>query len=86
MPISRLLQNSAFEPAEVEALTEAFERICRELKLARGVDDSMRELVARKVIGFAECGSRNQELVRASVLTEVQKVYQLPPSASPLRA
>ena len=73
MPIARLLQDSAFEPAEVEALTEAFERICRELNFT-DKSDPMRDLVARKVVEFAECGSRDPVLIRAFVLTEVQGI------------
>lgn len=75
MPIARLLQDSAFEPAEVEALTEAFERVCRELNLTHK-SDPRRDLVARKVIEFAECGSRDPVLIRAFVLTEVQGIYK----------
>jgi hypothetical protein len=75
MPISGLLQNSAFEPSEVKALTEAFERVCRELRLVQ-TEDPMRELVARKVIEFAERGMCDPALIRVFVLTEVQGIYQ----------
>jgi hypothetical protein len=74
MPISRLLQNSAFDSAEIEGLTKAFENVCRELKLTR--KNPMRELVARKIIDFAERGSRDPELIRAFVLTEIQQIYK----------
>ena len=52
----------AFEPAEVKALTAAFDRICRELKLERKAEP-VRGLVARKVIEFADHGSRSNELL-----------------------
>ena len=75
MPISRLLQSSAFEPSEIRALTEAFEAVCRELRLDRS-NDPLRDLVARKVIGFAECGTRDPKSIRVSVLAGVEGIYR----------
>ncbi len=71
MPISRLLQNTAFEPAEIDALTEAFETICRALKLGKS-KEALREKVAQKVIVFAELGERNPEKISQYVLKEMR--------------
>ena len=76
MPASNIFQNSAFGPSEVKGLVEAFERICRELKLAEKEDRPLRERVARKIIEFAESKSCDPELIRAFVLAEVQGIYR----------
>jgi hypothetical protein len=73
MAICRFLHHSAFDPAEAQALAETFDRICRELKL-ESETDPVRELVARKVIEFAESNSRDPELIRAFVLSEIQSI------------
>lgn len=75
MPISRLLQNSAFEPSEIRTLTEAFDAVCCELKLERS-NDPLRDLIARKVIAFAECGTRDPKSIRVFVLAGVEGIYR----------
>ena len=71
MPISRLLQNSAFEPTQIEALVEAFNMVCREFKL-ESTSDPLRELVARKIIEFAEKGTTDLLLLRAFVASHLE--------------
>ena len=84
MPIRLLLQSSAFEPSEVEALAEAFESVCYKLKIVR-IDNPTRALIARKVINFAECGCSDPGLIRAFVLVEMQELARGSRPASALR-
>ena len=71
MPLHRLLENSAFEPEHVEAMSTAFEDICRELGLAQR-DDPLRELVARQVIEFARRGERDPTKLRSQVMAAIR--------------
>ena len=64
-------QNSAFEPDQVEAMGRAFDAACAELQLS-DLDDSLRELVAEKVIKYARGGVRDSELLCRLVLVEIQ--------------
>jgi hypothetical protein len=63
VPLYRLLQNSAFEPAAIEAMSAAFEDVCRDLGLAERTDP-LRDLVAKKVIEFAQRGERDPARLR----------------------
>jgi hypothetical protein len=58
VPLYRLLQNCAFEPAAVDAMSAAFEDVCRTLGLAE-LSDPLRDMVAKKVIEFAQRGERD---------------------------
>jgi hypothetical protein len=71
MPIGRWLQNSAFEPSEIDALTEAFETICHELKLGKD-QEALREKAAQKVFELAELGERNPEAISQCVLKDMR--------------
>lgn len=71
MPLHRLLENSAFEPEHVEAMSTAFEEICRELGLAQR-DDPLRELVARQVIEFARRGEREPTKLKSQVMAAIR--------------
>ena len=71
MPLHRLLENSAFEPEHVEAMSTAFEDICRELGLAQR-DDPLRELVARQVIEFARRGEREPTKLKSQVMAAIR--------------
>ena len=59
MPLARLLQNSAFEPEMIEAMSAAFDEACRTLGLAQ-VTDPLREFVARKIVECAQTGERDR--------------------------
>jgi hypothetical protein len=58
MTIHRLLENQAFDPDEIEILTTAFEQALRTLGLADR-SDSATEIVARRIIEFAQRGERD---------------------------
>ena len=59
VPLYRLLQDCAFEPAAIDAMSGAFEDVCRKLGLAE-LSDPLRDMVAKKVIEFAQRGERDQ--------------------------
>jgi hypothetical protein len=79
MPILRVLPTAAFRPSEVEALAQAFETICRGLKFGQ-TDQSLREIVARKVIECAEAGERDPDRICDHVLNEMQGTVSKPRS------
>jgi hypothetical protein len=72
MPLSRLLQDFAFEPEMIDAMAAAFEEACHMLGLAQ-VEDPLRELVASKIIECAQTGVREQALLRDCALQAIQK-------------
>jgi hypothetical protein len=55
MPIYRLLENSAFGPERITAMTAAFEAVCDELGLTKR-DDPLRDTVAKAIIDCAKRG------------------------------
>jgi hypothetical protein len=69
MLIHRLLKTTGFGPTDVEAMAQAFEAICADLKITRADE---RELVARKVINNAQCGTLNSQDIRKMVVSELQ--------------
>jgi hypothetical protein len=58
MPIYRLMQYSAFEPEHIKAMSVAYEQALVDLKLV-GRTDPLTELIAQKVIEFAQRGERD---------------------------
>ena len=63
MPISRLLQNGAFDPAAVKVLSLSFENACRVLGLVDRTD-AITELLARKIIEVAQTGERDPSIIQ----------------------
>jgi hypothetical protein len=72
MPVYRLLENSVFEPHDIEAIAQAFEAVCILLKLPKG-EDSMRDLVAQSVIKSAQRGERDPERLCKLALSKLQR-------------
>jgi hypothetical protein len=72
MPLYRLLQNCAFEPRQIEAMAYAFESVCQERKLRPVKDDNLRELVAQKVIDFAQRGVNDPQRLREVVASAIK--------------
>jgi hypothetical protein len=54
--VDPLLQTSGFDPPELHALSDAFDSLCRELRLI-DTDHELREFVAAKVIALASRAS-----------------------------
>ena len=62
MPIVRLLQGRAFDPADEKIITSAFEDILTEMHLPR--TDPVAMVVAKNVIRFARAGERDPARLR----------------------
>jgi hypothetical protein len=71
MSIHRLLEQAAFEPDHVQAMTTAFDELCRTLGLAN-TDDLIREVVARKVIDIGMTGEKDSRRIFERALQEIQ--------------
>jgi hypothetical protein len=71
MPISRLLDNAAFDPSAVTALRNAYEGVCAALQLADR-SDPLTEVVAKRIIEHARRGERDPVRLRDTVLEELQ--------------
>ena len=67
MPIYRLLQNQAFGPEVINAMTTAFEDILRLLRLTDRTDP-LATLIARRIIEVAQAGERNPDRIQHRVL------------------
>jgi hypothetical protein len=63
MPIHRLLESHAFGPDEIRVLITAFEDTLRQLRLADRTDPAT-EIVAKKIIEFAQRGERDPVRLR----------------------
>jgi hypothetical protein len=72
MPINRMLDSAAFDPAAVTALTNAYEEACAALRLIDRTDP-LAEVVAKKIIEHARRGERDPIRLREAVLKEVKK-------------
>jgi len=70
VPLYRLLQDHAFDAETVKAMSVAFEDACRMLGLAQRTD-SLRDLVARKIIECAQTGERDPVLLRDCALKAI---------------
>ena len=70
MPITAHLDNEAFEPELIEAMSAAFTEACSTLGLADRTDP-MREIVARKIIEAAQSGLRTQVALYMSAIQEL---------------
>jgi hypothetical protein len=71
MPIQEMLKGGVFDPKHIEAMGQAFEAVCSELKLTKR-DDPMRDLVAHKVIECARRGEHDPERLCVLVRSELQ--------------
>jgi len=69
MPIVRLLQEAAFPPDRVQAITAAYEQTCRALLLTDR-EDPLMALVAKKVIEIAQGCERGSAAITQRAVTE----------------
>ena len=79
MPITRLLQDTAFGPDEIAVLVAAYEDALRALSLVNRTDLAT-EMVAKKIIELAKQGERDPVRLRERVMEAVSRP---PPSATP---
>jgi hypothetical protein len=73
--ILRYLQEEAFQPHEVKAMSMALDDVCRELQLDGNA--RARETVAVRIIELARCGERSPTKLRDRVLHEANAATRL---------
>jgi hypothetical protein len=71
VPLYRLLQDGAFDPEAVAAMSAAFEDACRALGLADRIDP-LRDMVAQKILDCARTGERDPIRLRDCVLKSLR--------------
>jgi len=64
--------NLAFEPTDIEAMNRALETACVMLRLSKG-EESLRQIVARKIIECAAAGERDPKILSQMVVSELQR-------------
>ena len=82
MPITRLLQDTAFGPDEIAVLVAAYEDALRALSLVNR-SDLATEMVAKRIIELAKQGERDPVRLRERV---IEAVSSRPPSVAPTSA
>jgi hypothetical protein len=71
VPITPFLQGQAFDPELITAMGKAFDATCEALGLSdRG--DRTNELIAQKIIEFAQRGLRNPVVLSSAALKELK--------------
>jgi hypothetical protein len=79
-----LSDQSVFEPEATDAMTEAFFKVCQDLKLSG--DAGVREAIAVRIIELAQLGERDPERIRERVLREARPDAARPWTKPALRA
>jgi hypothetical protein len=69
MTIGAFLEGGMFGPEDIQAMSTAFEDVCKTLNLADEAK-SERELLARNIIALVRQGERNAALLRDRMLRE----------------
>jgi hypothetical protein len=69
MTIVPFLQDKAFGPQDIQAMSTALEEVCKTLNLADEAK-SERELIAKKIVALAHQGERNVARLRDRLLRE----------------
>jgi hypothetical protein len=82
MPITRLLQDTAFGPDEIAVLVAAYEDALRALSLVNR-SDLATEMVAKRIIELAKQGERDPVRLRERAMDAVSSP---PPSVAPTSA
>ena len=72
MPIRKYLTDkTVFDPAEIDAMSEAFEEACNALQVFAG-DDKGREIVATRIIDLARNGLTDPKALCDRVIAEAR--------------
>jgi hypothetical protein len=66
------LGNLTFESTDIEAMNRALETACVMLRLSKR-EESLRQIVARKIIECAATGERDPEVLCQMVVSELQR-------------
>jgi hypothetical protein len=70
MAIYKLLQNTAFEPKDIERLVAAYEQTLRALRL-KNRSDSITQLVAEKILAIGQLGIEDPAKISELALKEL---------------
>jgi hypothetical protein len=68
MSIDRQISGDVFEPAQIAAMSKAFEDVVRSLGLVEH-ETPLTEIIAKKIIELARAGEQDPAVLRARVLT-----------------
>jgi hypothetical protein len=72
MAIYKLIQNTVFEPKDIERLVSAFELTLRALRL-KDRDDPITQLVAEKIIAIGRLGIEDPAEISKLALKELRQ-------------
>lgn len=72
MSITPFLAGQAFGPEVVRAMSIAFDRVCKSLRLPGG-SDAASEAVAKQIIELAQRGVRDADALSERVLREMNR-------------
>jgi len=75
MPLARYLGEAVFDPAAIQAMTNAFAMVCESLGLNPS-EDAVTQLVARKVIDIGQTGERDPKKIHDLVLLALKNSDQ----------
>jgi hypothetical protein len=71
-PAAMPFSNYGVEPERIEAMREAFHRVCNVLRLDYDADDQMTEFVAEKIVSLVRAGELDPERLCIAVLGELE--------------
>jgi hypothetical protein len=69
MSIRLFLHGAAFDPDDIQAMSMAFDDVCKALSLPNA-DKHSREVIAARIVELARRGERNPDRLRDRVLKE----------------
>ena len=72
MALYRLMQNTVFEPQDIERLVAAYEQTLRALRLKHR-DDPITQLVAEKIIAIGRLGIEDPAEISKLALKELKR-------------
>jgi hypothetical protein len=72
MAIYRIFRERAFEPEDVIIMSRAYESALVALQLTNR-QDPLTEIVAKKIVEFAESGERDPDRLRNRALEEIRR-------------
>ena len=75
MPLTPYLKGAVFEPKAIEAMTAAFEAVCKSLQLLSR-DDPVTQIVARTIIDIARTGEHDPQRMHDLALLELKDLDQ----------
>jgi len=84
MPINPFSEQTAFEPEATAAMGEAFDTACKEL-CEIGQLQTVRKLVAQRIIAAARKGNLDPACLRAAALSGLPLIKMAPATYEPAR-